>query len=194
MKRIPLATLVLLFLAQISASGQFKAPSPVDIDRPLSESETLAANPKNDVVPGDDLVLAARAIAVLKRLDDQVLVYRSLGDFEENRKLARVSFEVFKNDLQEVSAEVELILSRLPQSKLKMQIGNALYSYRDGEFWWRKIHQPRVVHASALSFVEASHASSDTVYASTIPYTVAIHWQQAHKYLKRAEELINPKK
>lgn len=194
MKRIPFPTLVLLFVAQISASGQSKAPSPLVSDHPVFKSEATKAGPETTVERDADLVFASRAIAALRRLDNHVLVYRSLGDFEESRMLARVPFEVFKNELEEVFAEVEPILSRLPESRLKIEISNALYSYRDGEFWWQKIHQPRVVHASALSFVEMTQTPSDAVYASTIPYTVAIHWQQAHRYLKRAEELINPKK
>jgi len=36
-----------------------------------------------------------------------VLVYRSLGEFEAHGKLARVSYHAFRNDLTEVTAEVE---------------------------------------------------------------------------------------
>jgi len=140
------------------------------------------------------LILAARAIATLKRLDDDVLIYRSLGDFEANGRLARVSFEVFKNDLQEVIAEVERILSRLPQNRLKMEISNALYSYRDGGFWWEKIHEPRVLNLSAMAFAETSATPAEAVFKSTVPYTVAIHWRQAERFLKRATELIKQKR
>lgn len=136
----------------------------------------------------------ARAIAALKRLDDEVLVYRSLGDFEADGRLAVVPFEVFKNDLEKVTAEVERILCRLPQSRLKIEISNALDSYRDGAFWWQRIHQARVVNVSAMSFVETSRTPSDEFFVSTIPYTVAIHWRQAAKYLKHSEELMNGKK
>ncbi len=135
-------------------------------------------------------MLAARAIAALKRLDRDVLVYRSLGDFEESGKLARVSFETFRNDLGEVTAEVEPLVSRLPPSRLKTEIRNALDSYRDGAFWWQKIDQPRVVHVSALAFSENTRTSSDTALLANVPYTVAIHWRQAEKYLKRAEEMM----
>jgi hypothetical protein len=138
--------------------------------------------------PGtEDQVPAARAIAALKRLDRDVLVYRSLGDFEESGKLARVSFETFKNDLHAVTAEVETMLSRLPPGRLKTEIRNALDSYRDGAFWWQKIDQPRVVHISALAFSEPTRTASDTALLANVPYTVAIHWRQAEKYLKRAE-------
>src|SRR5712692_5721366 len=177
-----LAPLVLLLVATASTSNQSVARVN------LSEAESRT----NELRAGDkDQILTARAIAALKRLDRDVLVYRSLGDFEESGKLARVSFETFRNDLQEVTAEVEPLLSRLPPGKLKTEITNALDFYRDGAFWWQKIDQPRVVHVSALAFSEHTRASSDAALLANVPYTVAIHWRQAEKYLKRAEELMN---
>ena len=179
MKRLSLALVIVSFLAVAAAHGQSVAR--VNPSRnPISQTET-----------GDDQVLAARAISALKRLDRDVLVYRSLGDFEESGKLARLSFETFRNDLGEVTAEVEPLLSRLPQSRLKTEIQNALDSYRDGAFWWQKIDQPRVIHVSALAFSEPTRTSSDTALLANVPYTVAIHWRQAQKYLKRAEGMMN---
>ena len=181
-------------MAQISANGQFTTQYPVKSERQFSTGNTSTSQPKSEAEPRDDRVLATRIVAALRRLDDDVLVYRSLGDFEADGRLARVHFEVFKDDLQDVIAEVEPMPSQLPQSKLKIEISNALASYQDGEFWWQKIHQPRVVSISAMSFVETTRTPSDTVLLSTIPHTVVIHWKQAGNYLKRAEELMNQKK
>src|SRR5713226_466059 len=177
MNRSSLALLVLLFAVSVSAHGQSVA----------------RANPAHRISQGEpgDNVDAARAIAALKRLDRDVLVYRSLGDFEENGKLARVSCETFRNDLREVTAEVKLLLSRLPESRLKTEITNALDSYRDGAFWWQKIDQPRVVHVSALTSAEITRTPSDVAFLSNVPYTVMIYWRQAEKYLKRAEGMMN---
>jgi hypothetical protein len=179
MNRSSLALLLLFFAVSVSARGQSIA----------------RANPSRSLISqtetSDKQILAARAISALKRLDRDVLVYRSLGDFEESGKLARVSCETFRTDLAEVTAEVEPLLSRLPPSRLKTEIGNALDSYRDGAFWWQKIDQPRVVHVSALAFSEPTRTSSDTALLASVPYTVAIHWRQAEKYLKRAEGLMN---
>lgn len=180
-------------MAQISVHGQLRSQSPLSSDR-QTKAEPLIAQPKNEAEQENDLILAARTIVALKRLDDDVLIYRSLGDFEANGRIARVSYEVFKNDLQEVIVEVEPILSQLPQSRLKIDISNALASYRDGEFWWQRVHKSRVVNASAMSFVESSRTPSDEFFVSTIPYTVAIHWREAHKYLQQAEKLVNRNK
>jgi hypothetical protein len=147
-----------------------------------------SANPNPEA--RDEQVLAARALGAMKRLNSEVIVYRSLGDFEAEGKLARVSFTQFANDLQAVTSEVEPILSRMPQSRLKTEITNGLDSYRDGAFWWQKIDQPRVVHVSALTS-GYTVTSSDSAFLTTVPYTVAIHWRQANRYLKRAEALMD---
>ena len=182
MNRLSLTPLVLLLAATFSARGQTVAR--VNLSQAESRIDDVSTKDK-------DQILAARAISALKRLDKDVLVYRSLGDFEESGKLARVSCETFRNDLAEVTAQVEPLLSRLPQTRLKTEIRNALDSYHDGAFWWQKIDQPRVVHVSALAFSEPTRTSSDTALLASVPYTVAIHWRQAEKYLKRAEGMMN---
>jgi hypothetical protein len=182
LKLSSLAQIALLFLMPAAAHAQ----SVVRVKLDKTESRITEVRTKDK-----DQVLAARAIGALRRLHRDVLVYRSLGDFEESGKLARVSFESFRNDLQEVTEEVEPLLSRLPQSRLKSDISNALDSYRDGGWWWQKIDQPRVVHVSELAFSEDTRTSSDTALLANAPYTVAIYWRQAGKYLKRAEEFAN---
>ncbi|HEX3144642.1 MAG TPA: hypothetical protein VHQ64_11775, partial [Pyrinomonadaceae bacterium] len=74
----------------------------------------------------------AKAIAALKRLDQDVIVYRSLGDFEDGRKLAHVSVRAFERELAAVNAEVQPLLDEMPAGKLKLQLTNALDSFRDG--------------------------------------------------------------
>ena len=181
MKRSSLALLTSLFFAPAAAYAQSVARVK-QIATPQTGIETKLT---------DEMVLVARSMVALKRLEKDVLVYRSLGEFEANGKLAKVSYQAFKNDLTEVTAEVEPLLSRLPQSKLKAELGNALASYRDGEFWWQKIDRPRVVNVSALTSTRYSSAASDDAFVNTIPYTVTIHWRQANRYLRRAEQLVN---
>ncbi len=174
MNRSSLALLILLF-GSVAVCGQ----SVTRLESPNLVTETETRN---------DRVSAARALTLLKRLDEDVIVYRSLGDFEASGRLAQVSYAKFANDLQAVTNEVEPMLSRMPQGKLRTTITNALDSYRDGAFWWRKIDQPRVVHVSALT-ASGTRSSSDSAFLASVPYTVAIHWRQANGYLKRAEEL-----
>jgi hypothetical protein len=180
MNRLSLAPIAILVFTA-AAYGQSVARA-----QPASASilESAARTEAGDHTP-------ARAIEALRRLDRDVIIYRSLGDFEAEEKLARVSYEDFAKDLQGVITEVEPTLSRMPQSRLKNEIQNALDSYRDGAFWWQKIHRSKVVHVSALTAFESSRTTSDTAFLASVPYTVAIHWRQAGQYLKRAEDLMS---
>jgi len=131
-----------------------------------------------------------KAISALKRLQDQVIVYRSFGEFEENGRLARVPLQTFEMELRDVTLELQPIISEMPPSKLRNEIVNALASYRDGLFWWQKIDQPHVVHVSALRYDEQNRTPSDLAFLSNVPYTVAINWRQAQAYLIEAERLL----
>lgn len=131
-----------------------------------------------------------RAVEQLRKLEQKVIVYRSLGDFADSGRLARVPLKQFEHEFQIVRGEVELLLARMPTSQLRTQLGNALASYRDGLFWWRQIDEPRVVHVSALNY-EPKATPSSVAFNASIPYTVAIHWRQAARYLARAEVLLD---
>ena len=138
----------------------------------------------------NDRALALRVISALKVLESEVVIHKSLGDFEESNTLARVPFEKFHSDLRKVSAEVETILSWLPQNRVKSALGNALHSYQDGGVRWAGIYRPRVVHVASLMPSEMTLSSSDTAFLATAPYTVAINWRQGSRYLRLAEETL----
>jgi len=173
MKHLTLA--LSIFSVLLSASMLAQAQSVARIKQSTSEVADGDAN--------------AKAIAALKRLEKDVIVYRSLADFQENGKLGRVSLQAFQQDLSEVTREVQPAIMRMPASRLKIKLTNALDSFRDGAYWWRQVDQPRVVDVSALAVSEFSRSSADAAFLETAPYTVAIHWRQAHAYLSQAEML-----
>jgi hypothetical protein len=130
-----------------------------------------------------------RAIAALRRLETNAMVYRSLDQFEADGRLARVTLQTFETELAKVNNELDSLLAEVPAGKFRTEIINAFTSYRDGVFWWRQVDRPRVVHVAALTS-EPNRSPADTTYLSTIPYTVAIHWRQAQKYLNQAEKTL----
>lgn len=166
--------LVQLFLLVALAATSAPAQSLVRLNQRPSFDNT-----KNEV----------RALAALKRLETNVMVYRSLGQFEADCRLARVTLQTFETELAKVTNELDSLLAQVPAGKFRTEIINAFDSYRDGVFWWRQVDQPRVVHVSALTS-EPNRSPADTTYLSTIPYTVAIHWRQAQKYLNQAEKTL----
>lgn len=138
-----------------------------------------------------DAVLARKALEALKELQGDVIVYRSLGEFEEGRSLARVSFESFTAHLHRTSPVVKHLLSLLPENRLKLELRNALLSYMDGGFWWSKVYSPAVINVSGGGFAEGEPTRLDKAYLSTDLYTVTINWRQGSQHIKRAEELLN---
>jgi hypothetical protein len=138
-----------------------------------------------------DLMLARNAIEALKELQEDVIVYRSLGEFEEGRSLARVSFENFTEHLRRISPVVKRLLSLLPENRLKLELRNALLSYMDGGFWWSKVYSPAVINVAGRRFAAGEPTLLDKAYLSTDLYTVAINWRQGSQHLKRAEEILN---
>jgi hypothetical protein len=171
-------SLALSSLSLLLMSAAAQSQSLANVKRAVNETSAPEAN--------------AKAIAALKRLDEDVIVYRSLADFEDGRKLARVPLRTFEQKLAKVNAEVQPVLDEMPAGKLKLQLTNALDSFRDGVFWWRQIDQPRVVSVLALAPAHETRSPADSAFASTMPYTVAIHWRQAHAYLAQSEKLLNP--
>jgi hypothetical protein len=154
----------------------------------VAHGQSIPRVATTNTAAGDD---AARAISSLKRLQKDVIVYRSLGEFEEGRKLARVPLRTFETELAEVTGELENILVHMPPGKLKIQITNSLACYRDGAFWWRQIDQPRVISVAELSFAERESTPANQTLLSSIPYTVAINWRLASRYLNQAERSLS---
>lgn len=169
MNRLTLAASILLLVFCAAAHGQ----SVVRVNAPRANDN------------------AARAIDSLKRLQQDVIVYRSLGEFEEGRKLARVPLRTFETELTKATSELEDILVRMPSGKLKIEITNSLACYRDGAFWWRKIDQPRVISVAELSFTERDATPANQALLSSIPYTVAVNWRLASRYLDQAERTLS---
>ena len=168
-----LALLVILLAAGLFVRGQAPAPR-----QPVTSG------------PDQNEALARQAISNLRLLESEVIVYKSLAAFEEGRALGRVSFPVFQNDLQRVSIEIEMILARLPENKSKTDLFNALSCYRDGAYWWGRISKTGVIHVSE-PLTETSRTEFDVAYRSSVPYTVAINWRNASKYLRRAAKNLD---
>lgn len=138
----------------------------------------------------DDSILAQRAVASLEQLRAAAVVYSSYDTFENDGTLARVPLQTFADKLNQVTAEVESIISQLSDAKLRSQLRNSLYSYRDGVFWWAKLDQQKVVKVADLRAGFTTIAPAERFFTSTVPHRVVAHWRQANKYLRRAQKLI----
>ena len=132
-----------------------------------------------------DQVVGARAIFLLRRLDDNVIVYKSARDFEDSQKLARVSFESFQTHLLEITPELQKLVSSLPDTPLRADLIKSFASFRDGTDWWEKISGPQAVNVAEVKSGPCD-STSDASFVAGIPYIVAVQWRQANEYLQRA--------
>jgi hypothetical protein len=141
-----------------------------------------------------DRTMAARALDLLKSLEGNVRIYNSLSEFEEGRALSDISYEKFACKLRDVADTVGVILYRLRENKLRQYLHNALQSYLDGSFWWKKAYRPAVIDVarSGLHFEQDAETMGPQAFdPNSVSYTVAIHWRQAQKFTRRAETLYS---
>lgn len=176
-----LARLFLFAIALLTALDSIHAQTP---------NSTVALRDLGSPAKCDDAILARRAVAALEQLKAAVLVYRSYDEFESDGRLARVPLETFTDKLNQVTAEVESILSQLSDAKLRGHLSNSLYSYRDGAFRWAKMDPQKVVTIANLRDGFTTTTPAERFIQSSAPYTVVVHWRQANKYLLRAQSLI----
>jgi hypothetical protein len=133
------------------------------------------------------MTLAESAIAILQTLDAEVNSYPSLGEFEEHSAVARVSFDKLSSDFETAATTLKQLLSSLPQNLLYYQLQNALNSYSDGIFWWRKTHTRReALVISAHTWTEPASQKPLGFEAGTINYTVVCNWRKARKHIANA--------
>ena len=187
-RQTPVLPILVFMIGSISVQAQTLRP-----DLNLAPLTSAAECKTADTEPKTDIALARQAIAALKRLERNVIVYESLADFESDSRIARVSFETFDTDLADVTAELDPLLAKISDQKLRTHLINALDSYRDGAYWWSKIEQRHVITIQRLSYSVAVASSSDAFLVSTIPSTTVINWRQATRFLRQAERLITPK-
>ena len=177
-----LGLLVIIFIGTVSAQAQV-LNSKVNMKGPVADGNTTNSAAANE------MLLATGAIEALKQLQSQTIVYNSLSDFEVGHRVALVSLPTFKANLARVTDELQSIVMRISNPKLRAFLINALDSYRDGAFWWSKIDRSRVVTVREL--ISEFTSPAEVFFNDTVPYTVIIHWRQAGRFLRKAERIIS---
>lgn len=132
--------------------------------------------------------LAESALDSLRQLEQVVVVYRTLADFEEGGTLARVSFGSFEGRFEQTAGRVRLLLGWLPETRLRSELRNAFRSYADGRFRWSKVHCARVVEAGRDCATEFERWRLGGARPST--YAVAVNWRNASHHLDRAARIL----
>jgi hypothetical protein len=177
----------LLAKAQLHLSW---AEATIKVYRGSKDTVALVTREKMLSERRSDLRLAESAIRALRSLEKDLYNYSSLIEFEEQRKLARISFEQFAADASEALRYVDRVLLSLPRSTLFNPLYHARNSYANGLFWWQKTYRQSRLVVNVNSFNEPDEIKSASFDPDAVNYTVAINWRKAIKHTRQAENII----
>jgi hypothetical protein len=158
--------------------------------RGIKDAATLASLEEMRRERRNDLRLAEEAVKALKSLESEVSDYSSLAEFEEHRRLARVSFERLSEDVSEMQRRVDSVLASLPRSPLFYPLYHARNAYVDGLFWWQKTYRQKQMVVNANSFTEPDEMKSSNLDSDAVNYTVVINWRKAIRHTHEAVQMI----
>jgi hypothetical protein len=154
------------------------------------DTETMSALSRIEVERAIDLKLAYRAVVILKGLEEKVISYSTLDEFEQQGAIAKISFETFFKDYMRATSIVDAILASLPRSVIYYQLQNARNSYHNGLFWWEKTYRRAEATISANSLAESDPLKTLRMQPRVVNYTVICNWRDGRKYIEKAETEI----
>jgi hypothetical protein len=162
----------------------------IDYHRGARDRATVDALEEMRVERRRDLALGERAVAALKRLEQNVCAYASLGEFEERKVLARVSFEELSGEMAGALWRVDAVLRSLPRGPIFYALYRARNAYGDGLFWWEKTYRRDKKTVSASSFTEPDGLRPLGLEADAVNYTVVANWRNAARRTREAAAVI----
>lgn len=158
--------------------------------RGASDAETLRALAVMKAARENDLVIVARIVETLKPLERLINVYPTYADYQEGRVASKISPDKMDVEFANALNTVSLLLASMPRSTSFYHLSGARDSYRDGMFWYRKVHQSRKLVVSANAF-EGDPLRELRLNADQVGYTVVVNWKTAVKYTRLAEHSLS---
>lgn len=139
---------------------------------------------------GNDLVVAARIVETLKILEGLVKAVPTHADDHGRHASSRIGFDHFDRECGDALPSVGALLASLPRSLTFYYLSNAWRSYKDGQFWYRKVYQSRKLVVSANGF-ERDPLRDLKLEAAQVSYTVVVNWEAAMKCTRLAEQSMS---
>lgn len=138
-----------------------------------------------------DLVLARQALVALKELESLTNAPATLADFENERKIGKVSPAEFGARLDEATSTVRQSLAWLPESELRSEIDNSWQSYADALWWWQRSDRPLVIKVSGNAFAEQNFGAMSRLPDTVLGYNAVINLRHARDYSRRADARLD---
>lgn len=153
-------------------------------------AETSRALAAMKAARADDQLMAARIVEVLRPLEELLTISQTFADYQEGRALSRISFDKLEGELADALDSASGLLASMPRGPAFYHLSSARDSYRDGLFWYRKIHAARRMTVSANAF-ERDPLREARLDADQVGYTVSVNWRTAVKYTRLAEQSLS---
>lgn len=139
---------------------------------------------------GNDSLIAAQVVETLKPLEGLVNTFPTYADYQERPDVSKVGFDRLDAEFADALSVASQLLASLPRSPVFYHLSNARYCYRDGLFWYQKVHQSRKLVVSANGFA-GDPLRELRLGADQVGYTVVVNWRTAVKYTRLAEHMLS---
>lgn len=133
-----------------------------------------------------DLVVARQALAALSELETLADPPATLADYEDAKRIGKVSAAEFAARLGEAAGTVARTLAWLPESPLKREIDRAWQSYADALWWWERGESAPVVRVTTNRYVAQNFAAMAHVCETQLGYNAVVNLRHARDYTRRA--------
>jgi hypothetical protein len=158
--------------------------------RGVGDAETLRALAMMKTARENDSMIVARIVETLKPLERLINAYATYADYQEGRAASKISLDGLDAEFAGALNTASLLLASLPRSPSFYHLSSARDSYRDGLFWYRKVHQSRSLVVSANAFAR-DPLRDLRLNADQVGYTVVVNWRTAVKYTRLAEHSLS---
>ncbi|MDT7543667.1 MAG: hypothetical protein QOE33_3571 [Acidobacteriota bacterium] len=137
-----------------------------------------------------DLVCARQALVALSELEVLTNAPATLADYEDEKKIGKVSSTEFGERLNASAQVVKRTLAWMPESQLKAEIDNAWQSYADALWWWERGERRPVVRVTNNKYIAGNFAAMARLTETQLGYNAVVNLRHAREYTRRAESLV----
>lgn len=137
-----------------------------------------------------DALIAARVVEALKSLEGMVNTPATYGDYLERPAAAKVSFERLDAGFADALGRAGVLLGWMPRGPAYYQLSGARRSYRDGLYWYGKVHASRTMVVSAAAGFTRDPLKDLRLDAGQVGHAVVANWKTAAKYTRLAEQSL----
>lgn len=154
------------------------------------DAETLRSLAAMRAARDGDSLIAARAVEALKALERLVNAVPTYADRGGQRASSGAGFDYPEGEFGDALQCAGALIHSLPRGPAYYSLSNAWRSFKDGQFWHRKVYQSKKLVVSANGF-ERDSLEDLRLDAAQVSHTVSANWEAAIRYTRLAEQSLS---